>query len=52
MLQLQVFSCDGNQHAGAKGNPDLCFDCILVMPKERFDAQMLLDPLASAGGTV
>lgn len=36
---------DGNEHVDADGNPYLCFDGIGRCAAERFDSQVLLDPL-------
>ena len=44
MLKMQTFLCNGDQHIGAHGNPDLRLHGVLAGAQKRLDAQMLLDP--------
>jgi len=42
---MQPFLDDGHQHIDADRNPDLRLHGILAGAVERFDSQVLLDPL-------
>ncbi len=44
MLKMQTFLCNGDQHIGAHGNPDLRLHGVLAGAQKRLDAQVLLDP--------
>ena len=44
MLKMQTFLCNGDQHIGAHGNPDLRLHGVLAGAQKRLDAQMLFDP--------
>ena len=43
--QLRTFLDDGYEHVGADRNPDLRLHSVLAGSKERFNVQVLLDPL-------
>jgi hypothetical protein len=42
---MQAFLCDGDQHVGGYGDPDLRLHSVLAGTEEHLDAQVLLDPL-------
>lgn len=45
MIQVQTLFDDGDQHVSGDGSPYLRLDCVFGGAKERFDAQVLFDPL-------
>ena len=45
MIQFQTLFDDGDQHVSGDGSPYLRLDCVFGGAKERFDAQVLFDPL-------
>ena len=45
MIQVQPLFDDGDQHVSGDGSPYLRLDCVFGGAKERFDAQVLFDPL-------
>ena len=44
MLKMQTFLCNGDQHIGAHGNPDLRLHGVLAGTQKCLDTQVLLDP--------
>ncbi len=44
MRQFQAFLGNRDQHISANGDPNLRLHCVLGLPVERLDPQMLLDP--------
>ena len=40
MLKMQTFLCNGDQHIGAHGNPDLRLHGVLAVAQKRLDAQV------------